>query len=143
MIARALEITDGTVKLHVKAILRKLGHALAHRADGAGDQRGHPSAGGGRIHRGAEGVAMVEEVQGHGDGDADASSTSTPLTRWPTAVRHEQGLADDPGPALAPPDAAGQQEQAQAAEGDEGVGRLGHGEGDHPEQERQPASAGW
>jgi two-component system nitrate/nitrite response regulator NarL len=25
MIARALEITDGTVKLHVKAILRKLG----------------------------------------------------------------------------------------------------------------------
>jgi two-component system nitrate/nitrite response regulator NarL len=25
MIARALDITDGTVKLHVKAILRKLG----------------------------------------------------------------------------------------------------------------------
>jgi two-component system nitrate/nitrite response regulator NarL len=25
MIARALQITDGTVKLHVKAILRKLG----------------------------------------------------------------------------------------------------------------------
>jgi len=48
MIARALEITDGTVKLHVKAILRKLGlrsrveAAVAAVEHGLGRGRGKP-----------------------------------------------------------------------------------------------------
>jgi two-component system nitrate/nitrite response regulator NarL len=50
MIARALDITDGTVKLHVKAILRKLGlrsrveAAVAAVEHGLGKGRGKPGA---------------------------------------------------------------------------------------------------
>jgi two-component system nitrate/nitrite response regulator NarL len=50
MIARALDITDGTVKLHVKAILRKLGlrsrveAAVAAVEHGLGRGRGKPGA---------------------------------------------------------------------------------------------------
>ena len=51
----------------------------------------------------------------------------------------EQALADQPGVALAPPDAPGQHQQADGRQGDEGVGRLGHGQRDQPEQRVQPA----
>ena len=50
MIARALSITDGTVKLHVKAILRKLGMrsrveaAVAAAGHGLGKNRKKPGA---------------------------------------------------------------------------------------------------
>ncbi len=51
MIARALQITDGTVKLHVKAILRKLGVRSRVEAAVAAVEQGL-----GRHHRGKPGV---------------------------------------------------------------------------------------